>query len=137
MSTVAALAATRRQLVAALHRGADERRRVHLRADRTLLGRADLAEHLAMLRAAVVVPEPLHRFDPIAVHLHAHRLFVWLAPVPLVDAIADLVGVRSSATLTLAAALARTPSIPMLARRLRPLPPPDPRQLCLPLPHSS
>jgi len=137
MITVAALGATRRQLVAALHRGGDVRRRVHLRADRTLRGRGDLGEHLAALRAAVVLPDALHRFDPIAAHLHAHGLFVWLAPIPLVDAITDLLGVRSSATLTLAAALARTPSIPMLARRLRPLPPPDPRQLCLPIPHSS
>ena len=137
MITIAALGATRRQLVAALHQVGDALRRVHLRADRTLRGRADLAEHLAALRPAVVLPETLHRFDPIAGHLHAHGLFVCLAPIPLVDAITNLVGVRSSATLTLAAALARTPSIPMLARRLRPLPPPDPRQLCLPLPHSS
>lgn len=137
MITIAALGATRRQLVAALHQGRDRRRRVHLRADRTLRGRGDLAEHLAALRAAVVLPEALHRFDPIAAHLHAHGLFVWLAPIPLVDGITDLVGVRSSATLTVAAALARTPSIAIFARRLRPLPPPDPRQLCLPIPHSS
>ena len=134
---VAALGATRRQLVAALHQGGDVRRRVHLRADRTLRGRADLAEHLATVRAAVVLPEALHRFDPIAAHLHAQGLFVWLAPSSLVDAIAELVGVRSSATLTLAAALARAPSIAILARQLRPLTSPDPRQLCLPLPHSS
>ncbi|MAQ18802.1 MAG: hypothetical protein CMN30_28900 [Sandaracinus sp.] len=137
MTTVAALAATRRQLVAALHCGGDTPRRVHLRADRTLHGRGDLAEHLAALAAAVVIPETLHRFDPVVVHLHAHGLFVWLAPIPIVEAIAHLVGVRSSAPLTLAAALARAPSIPILAHRLRPLPPPDPRQLCLPLPHSS
>lgn len=130
--------ATARQLVVALQLPTTQPSRMHLRVSRTLQGRAQLADYLGReCYLEVVVPEMLHRFDPIVEHLHLCRVRVWLVPTPLVDDIASLIAVRSTAAATLAAALARLPQIATMRSALRRLPPPDHRQLRLIIPPSS
>lgn len=129
---------TRRQLVVALALWVPGRSRLHLRVGRTVDGRQQLADYLAREPyIEVVLPQALHRFDAVADHLHLHGLPVWLAPVPVVDHVLALLDVRPSASCAIAAALARLPTMPLLRSALIPLPPPDPRQLCLALPRSS
>ena len=129
---------TSRQLVIALHLPGPRAARLHLRVDRTPDGRDQLANYLARERyLEVVIPEPLHRFDAVAEHLHLRGVLVWLVPGSLIDDIVALLAVRSSASVTLAAAIARIPTLPMLSPALRRLPPPDTRQLPLALPRSS
>jgi hypothetical protein len=129
---------TSRQLVVALQLPGPRETRLHLRVDRTLDGREQLADYLARERyLEVVIPEPLHRFDAIAEHLHLRGVHVWLVPARLLDDIVALLAVRTSASVTLAAAIARLPTLPMLRSALRPLPPLDARQLRLALPLTS
>ncbi len=129
---------TARQLVVAIKLPGPRPSRLHLRVERNLDGRAQLAHYLAREPyLEVVLPELLHRFDPVADHLHLHGVHIWLAPTALVDNVLSLTAARPTAHLTIAAALARLPSLPLLRPALRHLPPPDPRQLCLGLPHPS
>lgn len=129
---------TARQLVVALQLPQPRPSRLHLRVERNIDGREQLADYLAREQyLEVVIPEPLHRFDPVADHLHLRGVRVWLAPAAVVENIMSLLAVRSTAHVAMAAAIARLPSLPLLRPSLRELPPPDPRQLCLRLPHSS
>lgn len=129
---------TRRQLVVALALSGARPSRLHLRADRTVAGRDQLADYLARERyLEVVLPEPLHRFDPVADHLHLRGIHVWIAPAHLVDQVLSLLALRPTAAVALAAALARLPAVPLLRSALLSAPPPDPRQLCLPIPRFS
>lgn len=129
---------TARTLVVALQLPGPRPSRLHLRVDRTTEGRMQLAEYLARERyLEAVVPEPLHRFDSIAEHLHLHDVHVWLVPGPVVDNVMSLLAVRSTASVTMAAALARLPTLTLLRPTLIALPSHDPRQLRLALPHSS
>lgn len=129
---------TSRQLVVALQLPGPRPARLHLRVERTLDGREQLADYLARERyLEVVIPEPLHRFDAVAEHLLLRGVHVWLVPATLIDDILALLAVRSSASVTLAAAIARLPTLPMLRSAMRPLTPPEPRQLRLALPRSS
>lgn len=129
---------TSRQLVVALQLPGPRAARLHLRVDRTLDGREQLADYLARESyLEVVLPEPLHRFDAVAEHLHLRGTHIWLVPARLIDDLVALLAVRSSAPVTLAAAIARLPTLPMLRSALRRLPPPDPRQLPLALPRTS
>lgn len=124
-----------RHLVVALQGPGPGRTRLHLRVARTLDGRNQLAAYLARERyLEVVLPEPLHRFDPIAEHLVLHRVRVWLVPGAVLDDLLALLDVRPSAHVTIASALARLPARPLLRGALRELAPPDPRQLCLRIP---
>ena len=124
-----------RHLVVALQLPSPGPSRMHLRVTRTVDGRAQLADYLARERyLEVVVPEPLHRFDPVAEHLHLQGVHVWLVPAPVVDDILTLLGVRATAHVTLASTLARAPATSLTRAALRPLPAPDARQLSLVLP---
>jgi hypothetical protein len=129
--------AARHLHLAMIHPGA-HRPHGHLRFERSLQGRIALAEQLApRTDLVIIVPELLLRFDPIAAHLHGHSSHLWLAPPYLVEHLLRMLAVRPTAHRTLATALARLPTLPLLRPALRPLLSPEPRQLRLPLPHSS
>lgn len=129
---------TARTLVVALLLPGPRPSRLNLRVERTNEGRIQLAEYLARERyLEAVLPQTLHRFDSIAEHLHMHDVHVWLVPDHVVDNISSILAVRATPSLTMAAALARLPTLSLLRPALLSLPRTDPRQLRLALPHPS
>lgn len=128
----AGLWSTSRHLVVALQLPAPRPSRLHVRVPRTLEGREHLAAYLAREPyLEVVVPEPLHRFDPVADHLLLHRVRVFIAPCAVLDQLFALLRPGPRAYVTVAAAIARLPTCPRLRLELREL---EPQPRCARLP---
>jgi len=109
-----------------------------LRVARTDAARAGLVHYLLAVGRDlhVAVAAAVARQDRLAEHLRAHlhtgtALHAWLVPDTLLDAVAAAAGLGPNAARSRAAILARLPTIAAFRPLLRPLPPPDPRQLTL------
>jgi len=104
-----------------------------LRVARTDAARAGLVHYLLAVgrELHVAVAGAVAQQDRLAEHLRAQPLRAWLVPDALLDALAAAAGLGPHAARSRAAILARLPTIAAFRPLLRPLPPPDPRQLTL------